>query len=351
MSSKTYFIFCFLLLACCAKLYAPTTGSQSDEKKTAVKINKWELFKQNLENGKYGAIKDLFIECRGKLLFEKNTSPEKLHPIESVTKSILSIVIGIAVKRGSIRSMDQKIMEYFPAYKDRAQPGWDAVTIRDLLTMKSGIDWQEDLRPEYINPVAKMYAAKDIYKYIFSFKITDRQKFNYSSANAALLSEIMLKATGLSFSEYANKFLFGPLNITDYKCSCYRNKLDNTSGGLYLKAKDLLKIGELCVEEGQWQARQIVSKKWMQDSFYPRNKFNEYLDVDAYGYLWWINTGFKVGKENKKVKLYMANGYNNNHLIVAPAQRLVVVITGSTTVHAEKFLHLVRDVLLNLESK
>ncbi len=278
------------------------------------------------------------------MVVENTTSAHVSYPIESLTKSVCSLVLGIALKQGKIKSLRNKVLDYFPAYKKKAAKGWETVSIEDLLCMRSGINWDEDLMPELINPTYNMYKAKDMFAYIFSFSILPEKNFNYCSANAALLTELIRKATGCSFLEYANKFLFTPLGITDAKCMRYKNGLYNSSGGLWLSVNDLMKIGELCNNKGKWKGKQIITENWLRLSFFSHQAVSGYADVNSYGYLWWIANPFYTTTK-KCYKLFMANGYNNNHLILMPALKVVVVIQGGDNTASGYYPYLLSDLL------
>lgn len=299
---------------------------------------------QNLHSGKYGLPDEIIIQQDSTILFQKSSEYPFPGSVQSVTKSVLSILLGIAVKQGKIKSISEKLINFFPEYKKNTAEGWNSVTIKDLLTMSSGIQWNEDIRPEYDNPVYKMYLAKDVYKYIFSFKINKNKKFNYCSGNAALLSGLIYKATGMRAADYAKKFLFEPLGIHNYKWDTGPHLRDNTPGGLYLQAGDLLKIGRLYLQKGKWENKEIITGEWVKDSFFPSCSAAGYLDVNSYGYLWWINTNFRV-KGKKPVNIYSANGYNNNHIIIIPEAKIVIAITGNTNLYADRYWILVKDVL------
>ncbi len=305
-------------------------------------------FVAKVNAGYYGRSNRIYIQQNGIMLAGNTDLASTVYPIESVTKSLASLVLGIALKQGKIKSLKQKVLDYFPSYKKSASKGWGAVTIEDLLLMKSGINWNEGQRPECINPTYKMYRAKDMFTNIFSCTIDQNKIFNYSSANAALLSEIIYRATGYDFGEYANKVLFTHLGIRDAYCHNYKNGRSSTSGGLWLCASDLLKIGQLCLNRGKWKGQQVVSEDWLHRSFYPYQRLKDYADVNAYGLMWWIHDAFYVKKKLKKFKLYMANGYSNNHLILVPELNLVAVINAKDNSGMTRYPSMLCDLLEEL---
>lgn len=300
--------------------------------------------------GKYGPLTGIVVQKNGQVIFKKSPPSDSPQPLESITKSIASLVIGIAITRGDIKNVDQNILQFFPEYKNKTGKSWELITLRDLLTMNSGIEWDEDKRPEALNPTYQMYAAENPYDYIFSQKLDAKKQFNYSSANAALLCAIIYKTTGKSFAKYADEVLFKPLKITKYKWSTYKNGSTNTSGGLYLTLDDLTKIGQLYLQKGKWNGKKIANETWICDSFKNNCEVKGYLDMNAYGYMWWINDLYKIPGSGKYVKIYSACGFNNNHLIVIPELDLLIITMGDSTSRPEKYLNLVDDVLVGLKS-
>lgn len=276
-----------------------------------------------------------------------SSSPQS---VESITKSISALVIGIAISRSDLKDVDEKILDFFPEYKTKLKKEWQYLTMKDLLTMSSGIEWAEDKRPEFLNPTYQMYAAENMYDYIFSRKINDKKPFNYSSANAALLSEIIFRATGKSFAHYADDVLFKPLEITNYKWTNYKNGRTNTSGGLYLCLDDLAKLGMLYLQNGTWKGKKIVDANWINKSLQNYSEMNDYLDVNAYGYMWWINDSYKM-KSGEKIKFFNACGFNNNHIIIIPEFDLLLVTMGDCASAPEKYLNLVEDVMKEITRK
>ena len=305
----------------------------------------FNTIKNNCRLGKYGPVSGLIIKKKQNTVVVCSPLSNEPLPLESITKSITSLVLGIAVRCKEIESIDQCIVGFFPEYRSRMQQGWKTITLRDLLTMRSGILWDEDLRPEPLNPLFRMYKAADVYDYIFAQEVYCRKNFNYSSANTALLSRIILTTSHMSFSAYADSFLFKPLGIRNYKWTNYANGITNTSAGLSLLPADLLKIGELCLREGRWNENQIVSEQWIRESFTGSTAVKNYLDVDFYGYSWWINSAYHLKKSSNTVKVIAASGYNNNHLILVPEKEVIIVVTGYSSSDPEKYLLLLQDVL------
>ncbi|PBQ31675.1 hypothetical protein CNR22_07800 [Sphingobacteriaceae bacterium] len=295
------------------------------------------------KSGHYGSMKACSIQKKGRVLYRMASISSSPQSVESITKSISALVIGIAISRKDLKDVNQKILDFFPEYKNKLRKGWQCLTLEDLLTMSSGIEWAEDKHPEFLNPTYQMYAAENLYDYIFSRKISDKKQFNYASANAALLSEIIFRATGKSFAHYADDVLFKPLEITNYKWSNYKNGRTNTSGGLYLCLDDLAKLGMLYLQNGVWKGQQILQSNWINMSFKNYSRINDYLDINGYGYMWWINDCYKLNS-GKKIKFFNACGFNNNHLILVPEFDLLIVTMGDCTSAPEKYLNLVKDV-------
>lgn len=303
-------------------------------------------FRQNVETnyrmGKYGALTGLMILKKDSLIYE--SASNGLYPVESITKSVVSLLAGIALKRGEIPGLNARVADYFPEYKGVLNKNLATITIKDLLTMRSGISWNEDERPEFLNPVFQMQRVEDVNEYIVSREWSNKKDFNYSSANAALLSQIFFKCTGRSVSDYADEFLFKPLGIRNYKWSNYKNGLTNTSGGLFLSIHDLAKIGRLCLEQRE-SATMLLDSGWIADSFKAHSHIASYADVNGYGYLWWVNDHYKIPGSEKIFKMCSACGFNNNHIILVPELELMIVTTGNSIAGACRYLKLLDEVL------
>ena len=177
----------------------------------------------------------------------------KLHTMQSVSKSVTSALIGIAIGRKEIPGVDAKMMPYFSAFKIPPDPRRDRMTLRDVLTMTTGIRWDEE-STEYTDPAnncAVMEGKEDWVRYVLEQPMAEDpgKVFVYNSGATMLLSELIRKTTGKEADDYAKEHLFAPLGI-EYFWKRTPKGLADTEGGLYLAPRDLAKIGYLYLKDG-----------------------------------------------------------------------------------------------------
>src|ERR1017187_2275680 len=226
--------------------------------------------------------------------FQRDT----LHEMHSATKSVNSILIGIAIDQHLIRSVDEKISNFFPEYSDIfTNKGKDVICLKDLLSMTAGLSWDEwnypDTDPR--NDLAMMASRADFFRYVLEKPIatTPGTKFVYHSGISLMLGEIIYKASGLRADKFAGRYLFSPLGITNYSWGKAPNGVVNTLGGLALRPRDMAKIGHLFLNGGRWQGKQIVSEKWVKESTQKQvgaGQLPAWFLADGYGYQWWLGS-------------------------------------------------------------
>jgi CubicO group peptidase (beta-lactamase class C family) len=256
--------------------------------------------------------------------YYKNTD---LHTIQSVSKSVTSALIGIAIDRNEIPSINTKISSYFPEYSDYFNdPLKQSITIHDLLTMTAGIKWDESsfLYTDPLNNAATMENSQNWLSYILSLPMSDvpGKKFVYNSGITILLSHILYEATGMHVDAYAKKYLFNPLGIENFYWKKTPLGLTDTEGGLYLSTRDFAKIGHLYLNEGQVNNLQLLKKKWVEDTMAPDTNISD--SSRKYGYQWWL-----VPYENNDEKFILSgSGYGGQYLLIIPEFELIVVFNG-----------------------
>jgi len=256
--------------------------------------------------------------------FYKNT---KLHTIQSVSKSVTSALVGIALERGEIESIDTEIFKYFSKYDHLFDSQLKrSITIRDLLNMVSGIKWDEDSYP-YTNPLndaASMENSHDWLEYVLSLPMEYEpgSKFVYNSGITVLISHILEAATGMSLDKYAEKYLFGPIGIENYFWKKTPTGLTDAEGGLYLSTKDFAKIGLLYLNNGVSNGRQILTREWVKLTMSPSIGIDE--SNRKYGFQWWF---VPYGTDREKW-IFSGSGYGGQYLMVVPEHELVMVFNG-----------------------
>jgi CubicO group peptidase (beta-lactamase class C family) len=247
-----------------------------------------------------------------------------LHTMQSVSKSVTSALVGIALRRGELPGVGVKLMPYFAEFKAKSDPRRDAMTLRHVLTMTTGIEWDESSVP-YTDPrnnCAVMEGREDWIQYVLDQPMAHEPggKWQYNSGATQLLSFLIAKATGKPTDDYAQEHLFGPLGI-EYAWKRTPRGLADTEGGLYLRPRDLAKLGYLFLKDGVWEAKRLLPEGWVRDS---TARQVELTGGGAYGYKWWIAP--RTNPESPEA--YAASGYGGQLLIVVPRVQLLAVFTG-----------------------
>lgn len=248
-----------------------------------------------------------------------------LHTMQSVSKTVTSVIIGIAITRGDFKAgLDTPVLSYFDVSKvqnvdDRKR----RITLRDVLTMTSGLAWVEDV--PYDDPRSDsslMEATDDWVRYTIDKPMAHEPGtlFNYSSGVTELLAYIFQKETGQDIDAYGEKSLFAPLGIKHHWKRTYLGVVD-TEGGLYLSGADLAKIGYLYLNGGVWDGKRLISADWVRQSLTPA------IDTGwqglKYGFKWWLQP-LEGGKEY----VWHAIGFGGQRLMVFPSQQLIATFTG-----------------------
>ncbi|MDH3711929.1 MAG: beta-lactamase family protein [Cyclobacteriaceae bacterium] len=245
-----------------------------------------------------------------------------LHTLQSVTKSVTSILLGIAADQGKI-SEASPVMSHFAAYDfDRSDARKMNMSIKDLLTMRSGIEWDEENYNEANNSCILMENSQDWIQFVLNHPMdaTPGSSFEYNSGASVLLGKIVREITGKRIDHWAEEKLFGPLGIEDYYWKFTPKGEIDTEGGLYLSAHDLARIGHLMLQKGKWGDQQILSEDWVDKSIQPTVAFGE---ERGYGYQWWVPKHMEG-----KAEIFAGNGYGGQFLMVVPRYELVLVFNG-----------------------
>lgn len=292
---------------------------------------------ENVISRDYSNIAGMVVMKDGKAVYENYfngySADSRIH-VFSVTKSILSILFGIALDQGCIKSLDQKVLEFFPEYTvKRGEKTIQSITIRDMLTMTAPYKYK-------LNPYTKYFKSMDWVK--FSLDLLGGKghigEFRYAPiVGPDILSGILVEATGQSVFDFAKENLFAPLGIVVEKTVNFHSKEEqmafykatdvsgwvadptgvNTAGwGLTLSPMDMAKIGQLFLNGGIWNGNRIVSEKWITESTSEQSRW-EQRNL-PYGYLWWL------GED----KGYAAMGDGGNIIYVSPEKAMVVAIAS-----------------------
>ena len=251
------------------------------------------------------------------------------HDMRSVSKSVVSLLVGIAIDRGLIKSADEPVVKFFPDYAAVKSPGWDNITLRHLLTMSSGMRWDENRAwkdPENDEP--HLGSEADPYRYVLSKPIAAPPDtvWTYNGGGTDLLGNIIERVSGKSFETFARLALFTPLGISDWEWMKYRNEHVAPAVGLRLRPRDAAKIGQFVLNKGAWNGKQLVSAKWIEQSVTPRFQAIGYFGgLFYYGQQWWMG---RTLSGDKDVKWIAAMGLGGQRIFVVPELDLVVMTTA-----------------------
>jgi CubicO group peptidase (beta-lactamase class C family) len=262
------------------------------------------------------AIDSLLIIRNGTLLMDTTFYPydgELLHNMASVTKSVMTTLIGIAADQGKLQ-LDQPMLSFFP---ERTIANLDArkekITVRHLAGMVNG--FESGCLVGDLPTIERMQAAPDWVQAALDRKMVlePGTEFCYDSPGMHLLSAILQKATGMTALDFARKNLFEPLGIRDVIWESDPQGITHGWGDLHLKPREAAKLGYLWLNKGVWHGKQIVSAGWVEEAVKPHSK----AGGDGYGYGWWVSEDG-----------YSASGRGGQHIKVAPALNAIVVTTG-----------------------
>lgn len=314
---------------------------------------------ESVIKSEYSNINGIAVVRNGYIAYERyfnGYSFEDTHHVASVTKSIISALVGIAIDAGYIEDVDQKVLDFFPEYLTNADEiQKQEVTIGHLLTMTAPYsfkDWQEPLdkmcmQPDWVKHTLDMLGQKGR---IGAFK--------YSTAGAHLLSAIITRSTGKSAQEFANERLFKPIHmkeIPDYEMEAFefedlfgkkvkgwiKDPNGNSTGGwgLTLTPRDMARFGFLYLNRGIWNNNQIISKEWVEESTSSHSETLIGGSIAKYGYLWWL-------REEDGISAYLALGDGGNVICCIPEKDLVVAIASEFIINPRDRWALIKECII-----
>ena len=234
-------------------------------------------------------------ESWGNSLGHVTFGPEVKHDLRSVSKSVVSLLYGIALEEGKAPALDAPLVDQFPQYADlAAEPERRRITVEHALTMTLGQEWNEDLpyTDKRNSEVAMEYAA-DRYRFVLEQPILEEpgKTWRYSGGATALIGKLIAQGTGQDLVDFAEARLFAPLEIADFHWTRGYDGEPAAASGLRLRPRDLAKIGQMVLDKGRWGDKQVVPAAWIEASHEPRV---ESVDELSYGYQWWLGVN-RVG--------------------------------------------------------
>lgn len=280
-----------------------------------------------LIGGEYANVHSVLIIKDNKLVFEEyfyEYGRDSLHELRSATKSLVSALTGIAIQKGIIKSVEEKVLPFFPEYKiENNSAEKQSITLKNLLTNQSGLDCDISNSKSAGNETEMDY-SDDWVQFTLNLPMAEAPggKGMYCSGNPVTVGRIIEKASGMTLPDFARQHLFVPLGISSYKWN-FKPAKENAEDfcQVYLKPRDMAKFGLMYLNGGKWNGNQVVPKDWVTDSF---SKHSVIQGVE-YGYLWWLKY-----LEVNGTRYYSkgAQGNGGQRICVYPEQNMVVVITG-----------------------
>lgn len=289
---------------------------------------------ENISNSDYTTegyliIKDGYIIAEDYL---RGFAFDQKHRSYSVAKSFTSAVIGIAIDKNYISSVDDKISDYYTSLTHDTVQQWKKdITIKNLLTMTSGIKWSEDGFSD--NDLYLMATSPNFVDYVLNkpVEVGPGTRWSYNSGESMLLSGIINITTNQSMLSFANENLLNPIGINNLEW--ISDPEDHTVAGWGIKANmhDYARFGYLYLHNGNWDGKQIISESWINQSL---TAFSP--NVPYYGYLWWLDQS-----EDLPDDIYMARGAFGQFIIVIPSEQIIIVRVGNDIVwDADEFIQL-----------
>jgi CubicO group peptidase (beta-lactamase class C family) len=316
-----------------------------------------------VESGDFVKMTSILVARHGKLAYERyfnGADAAMLLDTRSATKTVTGMLAGIAIDKHLLSSVGARILDFFPKARfDNPDPRKDAITVEDFLTMSSLLecdDWNDYSRGNE----ERMYVIEDWVKFTLDLPIKGfapgaprpyespyGRSFSYCTAGVTTLGEVLQRATKRTIPDFASDVLFDPLGIKGVKWKFSTLNLALTGGGLGLRGRDLLKLGQLYLSRGTWGGRRIVSESWVAASTTAHVRID---DKAEYGYLWWLRSFESKGKP---WPAYFMTGNGGNKVVVVPALDMVVVLTstnyGTKGMHEQTERLLTEHVLASVE--
>lgn len=295
------------------KVYRNNVLNLSDEKKLTT-------LQQELKN-RFGPVKALMIvDKENKKILEhsrRDFFDDSLVQIMAASDSIASLLIGIAIEEGMIKSVKQTVKELLPVEKRESILEKDELTLENLLTMTSGLNWPP--------PIVDFYPNAEDIRILNDLRIETKpgEKFKFKS-DIHITMCIIEEVSGMSLGEFAEKYLFSKLGIEEFfwelSFSGYQ--------GIYCRIQDFAKLGTLVLKNGEWNGTQIVNKEYLEEAL-TKKVFGEFPEINDYGYHWWVT-------ESNGLKINYASGFGGQYLFVVPDLEIVIaIISENDRAHLE----------------
>ncbi|GMU08971.1 serine hydrolase domain-containing protein [Corallococcus caeni] len=288
----------------------------------------FDALEHDVSEGTVEAPDAVLVARGGKLLYERywnDFTREKAHDLRSATKSVTSLLVGVAHERGLLPDLDAPVLPLLPhlAPVRNPDPRKERITVRHLLQMRSGLSC-DDWDPESPGNEERMYDTDDWARFIVDVPMRDEPGTvtRYCTGGVVLLGAVLEHVSGRSITDLSREWLFAPMKVQDFTWQPAGKKGTDTGGHLRLRPRDFLKVGQLMVDGGAWQGERRVSEAWVTES----GKALGPLGDAGYGLLWW-STRFVIN--GNPVEVSFARGNGGQYVFVAPSLGLTAAFTAS----------------------
>jgi CubicO group peptidase (beta-lactamase class C family) len=274
--------------------------------------------------------------------------PTTRHFLASESKSVTSLLFGIAMDKGLITDINDRIESYYAsAYPNVFQGQKREVTIRQLLTMSSGYSWDE--WSSYPNDRDNLFRSPDPIGLLLNLPMqyAPGTTFHYNSGGTNILGDLIHRTSGINLRDFARQNLFAKLGITNWDWKSIRGEDIFASGGLFMTPRDFAKIGQLCLNGGQWNGKQIVSEDWIKESMRSSIIPTEFGLGNGYGYQWWMND-FHLGVSS--FQTVFSAGWGEQFMYMFPKENVIILFMGGYYFHSPQHSinQIVEDYLLKM---
>lgn len=301
---------------------------------------------KEIQEGTYPNFHSVLISKNGKLVYEHYFpgkdeiwgddlgviahKKEDLHDVRSISKSVVSACIGLAIAQGKIYSDTQSVFEFFPEFEKYNIGERSKLTLKHLLNMTSGIEWNEEVPySDPLNSEIQMITSPNPIEFVLSrpMELAPGKAWKYNGGTTQLLAAILKKTTGLEVDQFAGQFLFKPLGINRFEWVKYPEmELPAAASGLRLRSRDLLKIGMLYSNAGKWNGKQLIPEDWVKRSIQSHIRFGRNNQV-GYGYQFWILSANTI-VEGQNQSIIAAIGNGDQRIYMDFAHQLIVITTA-----------------------
>lgn len=253
----------------------------------------------------------------------RSFGPEVKQDVRSIGKSVTGLLYGIALHEGKVPDPSTSVLAAYPELMATAPAEKRRIAVNDLLDMASGLAWQEGKAG--INDELRLFWKKDIPRYVLDHDVAAApgKSFNYNGGGTAILADLITRGTGQSLADYARSRLFEPLGIHDWAWVPDLHGRPMAFNGLRMRPRDLLKIGRLVLDHGQWRGKRIVPASWVAQSMVPA--FETDVRDYRYGHQWWAGTAQWHGRP---IQWHAGFGNGGQRLYIIPALDMTIVTTA-----------------------